>query len=245
MTILSLVQAVANEVGFGSPTAVVGSADATAIQMLALANLGGKQLAKRGKGLGGWAILQTEHTFTTTASTAEYALPSDYDFMIDDTLWDRANFWKLKGPLSPQQWQQYKSGIVATGPRKRVRIKISASSNVKAFFIDPTPDTSSQTMVFEYVSLNWCQSSGGTAAAAWAADTDTGILDEYLLGLDLKWRFLSAKGLSYAEEKREFEMELAQALGRDGGQAVLNMAGTDDRLLIDARQIQDSDFPST
>ncbi len=245
MTLLTLIEQTCDEVGFEKPTSVIGSSDDTAIQMLALANASGKQIAKRGKGMGGWSVLQTEHTFTTTASTAEYALPSGFDFLIDDTLWDRANLWKLKGPLSPQQWQQYKSGIVATGPRKRVRIRPSASSNVKAIFIDPTPGATGETMVFEYVSLNWCQSSGGTGAAAWAVDTDTGILDEYLLQLDLKWRFLRAKGRAYADEKQEFEQELAQALARDGGQAVLNMSGTDDRLLIDARQIQDSNFPST
>ena len=242
MTLLSLVEQVCDEIGFDKPTTIIDSADRTAIQMLALANASGKQIAKRGKGMGGWAVLQTEHTFTTTASTAEYALPSDYDFLIDDTLWDRENFWKLRGPLSPQQWQQYKSGIVSTGPRRRLRIKPSASSNVKAIFIDPTPDTSAETLVFEYVSLNWCESSGGTAAAAWAVDTDTGILDEYLLQLDLKWRFLRAKGRSYSDEKHEFEMELSQALARDGGQAILSMAGTDDRLFMDARNLPDSGF---
>ncbi len=244
MTLLTLIEQTCDEVGFAKPTSIIGSSDDTAIQMLALANASGKQIAKRGKGLGGWSVLQTEHTFNTADGTAEYALPSDYDFLIDDTLWDRANFWKLKGPLSPQQWQQYKSGIVATGPRRRLRIRPASASNVKAIYIDPTPGEVAE-MVFEYVSLNWCQSSGGTGAKAWAADTDTGILDEYLLQLDLKWRFLRAKGRSYSDEKQEFEQELAQALARDGGQAVLNMAGTDDRLLIDARQIQDSNFPSS
>ena len=102
---------------------------------------------------------------------------------------------------------------------------------MRALYVDPPPGTTGDTRVFEYVSLNWCQSSAGTAAATWAADDDTGILDEYLLQLDLKWRFLRAKGRVYADEKKEFEMELAQALARDGGQAILNLGGTDDLLL--------------
>ncbi len=233
MTLLSIVQGVCDEIGFAAPTSVIGSADKTAIQMLALANRGGKQLAKRGKGIGGWAVLQTEHTFTTTDGTAEYALPSDFAFLIDDTLWDRANFWKLKGPVPPQEWQVIKSGVLASsaGPRRRVRIKPSASSNVKAVFVDPTPATTGETLVYEYVSDLWCEDSGGTGQSAWAADTDTGILDEDYLALDLKWRFQKAKSLEYGEDKREFELELAQALARDGGSQILNMGSSDELLL--------------
>lgn len=233
MSLLSIVQNVCDEIGFAKPSTVIGSSDKTAIQMLALANRGGKQLAKRGKGIGGWAVLQTEHTFTTINGTAEYALPSDYAFLIDDTLWDRTNFWKLRGPVSVQEWQTIKSGVLAssTGPRRRVRIKPSASSNVKAVFVDPTPATTGDTLVFEYVSDLWCESSGGTGQSVWTLDTDTGILDENYLELDLKWRFEKAKGLEWGQDFREFELEIAQALARDGGGQSLNLAGSDDLFL--------------
>ena len=245
MTLLTVVTNICDEIGFDAPTSVIGSSNETAIQMLALANRGGKQLAKRGKGLGGWAVLQTEHTFTTTNGTAEYALPSGFDFLLDDTLWDRTNQWRLWGPISPVEWQRVKSGVLAssTGPRRRVRIRPASSTNVKAFYVHPTPTVTGDTLVFEYVSLNWCQSSGGTAQSAWAADTDTGILDEILMEMDLKWRFAKAKGLEYAEDKREFELELAQALARDGGARMLDMAETGDLLLT--ANITDANFPSS
>ena len=245
MTLLTIVTNVLDEIGFAAPTTVIGSSDRTAIQALALANRGGKQLAKRGKGIGGWSILQTEHTFTTTDGTAEYALPSDFDFLIDDTLWDRTNFWKLWGPVSPQEWQRIKSGVLASsaGPRRRVRIQKSASSNVKAVFVDPTPSTTGDTLVFEHVSDLWCQSSGGTGQSAWIADDDTGILDEYLLEMDLKWRFAKGKGLEWGQDHKDFELELSQALARDGGSQILNM-GDSSELLLTAN-IQDADFPSS
>lgn len=245
MSLLSIVQSVCNELEFEAPSTVIGSANATAVQMLALANRGGKILAKRGKSIGGWSVLTTEHTFTTVASQAEYALPDDFAWLIADTLWDRENYWKLRGTLSPQAWQQYKSGIVASGPRRRVRIKKSDSSNVKAFFVDPTPEANGETLVYEYVSDQWCQDSVGTGQTAWAADDDTGILDEDLLELDLRWRFLQRKGLPYADEQKEFELELAQALARDGGAMVLDMGGSHDDLLLDVANIQDGDFPSS
>ena len=223
MTLLTVVTNICDEIGFDAPTSVIGSSNETAIQMLALANRGGKQLAKRGKGVGGWAVLQTEHTFTTTDGTEEYALPSGFDFLLDDTLWDRTNQWRLWGPISPVEWQRVKSGVLAssTGPRRRVRIRPASSTNVKAFYVHPTP----------------------TVQSAWAADTDTGILDEILMEMDLKWRFAKAKGLEYAEDKREFELELAQALARDGGARMLDMAETGDLLLT--ANITDANFPSS
>lgn len=242
MTLLSVVQNVCLEIGIDQPTTVVSNPNQVPKLMLALANRGGAMLAKRSKGIGTWTVLQKEHTFTTTDGTAEYSLPTDFDYLVADTLWDRANFWRLRGPLNAQEWQLYKSGIVATGPRRRVRIKPSDSSNSKAFFVDPTPGTTGDTLVFEYVSRNWCQSSGGTGQSAWAADDDTGILLEYLFELDLKWRYLMATGNDYAEAKREFELELAQALARDGGARMLNMGGTEDKLLIDEANIPDSGF---
>ena len=216
MSLLSIVQNVADQVNFLQPTTVIGSPEETAVQMLALANLSGKRIAKRKN----WTVLTLEHTFSTVNGTANYAFPSDYARMISNTQWDRTNFWALVGPLTPQQWQFEKSGITSAGPRTKFRVR--PTSNAKEFYLDPTP-TSVVSLVFEYLSLNWCQSSGGTGQAAWAADTDTGILDEDLLEMDLKWRFLEAKSLDYAEAKREFELDLGVEMANDGGMAAINI----------------------
>ena len=240
MSLLTIVQDVADEVGVLQPSTVIGSSDESAIRMLVLANKGGKILARRGKGSGGWAVLQTEHTFTTVNGTANYSLPSDYDFMIDGTIWDRTTFLRFRGPLSPREWQLRKSGL-SSSVGSRFRFRILPSSNAKVFAIEPTP-TSADSMVVEYVSLNWCQSSGGTGQAAWVADTDTGVLDEVLLNMDLTWRFKQALGEEYGENKQEFEMELAQALARDGGAHTLSMSGHHRERFIGHANLPDSGF---
>lgn len=217
MTLLAIVQNACDQIGVRKPSAVVGSSDETAIRALALANIGGKLLAR----WGAWTVLQKEHTFSTVASTASYAPPSDFDRMMSETAWDRTNFWAMRGPLSPQLWQQFKSGLVANvGIVSRFRIK--ASSNARLFFIDPTP-TSVLSLVFEYVSNAWCQSSGGTARTAWAADTDTGILDEALLELDLRWRLTKAFGMDWQADYAEFKAETDTAFARDDGLPVLDL----------------------
>jgi hypothetical protein len=70
----------------------------------------------------------------------------------------------------------------------------------------------------------WCKSEGGVAQNAWAADSDTGILDEYLIKLGLRWRVLRRLGMSYADELDEYERALAKALAHDGGAAILDLA---------------------
>ena len=55
------------------------------------------------------------------------------------------------------------------------------------------------------------------------ADTDLTLFDENLLELGLKWKFLSAKGLPYAEEFRTYEQQLAIIMAGDQPRYTLNM----------------------
>lgn len=244
MSLLTIVENVCDEIAIQKPTSVIASTESNAIQMLALANRGGKVLARRRKGNVGWAVLTRLETITTINGTAGYALPSDFGQLVDNTLWDRTNFWKLRGPLTPAQWQVFKSGILAgsTGPRRRVRITRASATNVKQIEIDPVP-TSADTLVYEYVSNGWCQT-GTDAKTAWSADTDTAILLEDLLEMDLKWRMLKAKGREYADDFKEFELEVAQELSADDGSPILNLSGRSDALLISDANLPEANFPS-
>ncbi len=175
-----------------------------------------------------------------------YALPSDYQRVITDTEWDRSRRWPLVGPRSPQQWQLYKSGLIGTATfQRRWRIKQLTVSGTAAkyFCLDPIPTDNGAQMVFEYVSNAWCQSVSGTPQTSWQADTDTGILDEYLLLLSARWRFLNRLGLAYAEELDEYLRETAKAFGDDGGMPILDLAGGDNNgILIGPWNIPDQGF---
>lgn len=210
MTLLTICNNVVDQVGTDELSTVVNNSERSARRLLALANRGGKLLALRR-----WSVLIKEHSFSTADSDADYSLPSDFRAIVADTAWDRTNYWKMRGGLSPAEWQVRKSAIVATTQvRKTFRVK--PNSNSKEFFIDPTP-TAVETVVFEYYSKNWCQSSGGSGQDAWAADADTGILDEDLLELDLLWRYRAVLGLPYIDERRDAEMAIDTAYAQDGG----------------------------
>ena len=60
-TLLSMVQDAANELGLKAPASVVGSSNATSIQLLALFNRVGKQLYTEDD----WQFLFQEHRFQT------------------------------------------------------------------------------------------------------------------------------------------------------------------------------------
>lgn len=222
-TLLSIVQDAVDELGaIARPSAVVASSDRTVQRLLALSNASGRRLAKEAN----WTILERLGTITTANGTEEYALPADYDRLIPQTEWDRTGSERIDGPLSAVQWETIKSGLIGSGSiGRRYRIVRSASGNTRTIRIDPTPSTDGDTLVYWYVSSYWCASSGGTAQAAWAADSDTPILDADLLRLDLVVRFKRAIGLDFASEADEYAQMLERAIAQDRPARVLNMGG--------------------
>ena len=216
MTLLTICQNVADFTGFERPTTVIDNTDPIARQLLAFAQREGKQLMRTHA----WPILLKEHTFSTSSGTAAYSLPSDFDRLVNETVYNRSENDAFSGPLTPSEYQLLNHGTASSGTTEKFRLKVA--SNALKFEIDPTP-SSTQTIGFEYVSNFFCQSSGGSGKAAWSVDTDTGILDETLIELGLTWRFRQAHGLDYAEDYRQYQLEIRQAISRQGGSPILSM----------------------
>lgn len=208
MTLLTVVQNVAEEQGL--TTIADATSDAKdAATLRRLVNVECNSLSRRFD----WSALQAEHTFTTVASTASYALPSDYLRIIQDTAWNRSDYWRVRGATSPQEWQLRKSGLVTPSIRDRFRIKGTGST----FFIDPTPD-GAEDLVFEYISNNWCvDADSGSAKSSATKNGDTFLFDEYLIERGVTWRFLSRLGMPYAEERAEYDRNLHMLEASDGG----------------------------
>jgi hypothetical protein len=128
-----------------------------------------------------------------------YPFPTDFAYYQTMTSWDRSFRWQMLGPLEAQEWQVLKSGISPTGPRRRFRIMQGL------WYVDPVP-TASETIVFEYFSNAWAQSSGAAAQTTFLADTDYYTLDDDSFIMGLKWRWKAAKGLDYTQEKQDYDM---------------------------------------
>lgn len=233
MTLLSMCQQVARETGYSVPTTVIGNNDLIVAKLLASAQTEGRMLAdgkisdKYGNviALHDWTALTKEQTFSTAAGTASYAMAtvfSDGDFkrFVNDTWWDRSDNREMQ-LIGAETWQYYKSGIVGSaGIRTKFRKR---GTNL---ILEPTP-SAIHTLAVEYVSKNWCMAAGGASQSAWAADSDVGILDEDIMVLGIKWRFLKSMKAFYAEEKKEYEDTLVSAMGSDGARSTIPLGGSD------------------
>jgi len=76
---------------------------------------------------------------------------------------------------------------------------------------------------FFFKSKNWCQSSSSVGQQKWAADTDTGLLDEDLMSLGIEWRYLKAKGFDYSEEFVTYERSVQEEMSHDRGHPIINL----------------------
>lgn len=178
-----------------------------------------------------------------TFGQSGYALPSDFERPIDNTMWDRSRFWSMRGPLSPQQWQLYKSSVIGQASIQR-RFRFRRISGANRFSIDPVPTDNGSALVYEYVSNAWCQSAASPPVpqTTWQADTDTGILDEWLIQLGVRWRALRRLGMSYAEELDEYERQVDKAVAHDGGAAILDLTPSSSLSLIGPWNLPETNF---
>ncbi len=162
---------------------------------------------------------------------SDYALPTDFERVVDNTLWDRSRFWSMRGPQSPQQWQLYKSSVIGMASIQR-RFRFRNIGGVDVFSIDPVPTDNGSQLVFEYVSNAWCASAAGNPQTYWQADSDYPILDSYLFRLGIQWRILERLGLAYASQQDEYERQRSKAAAQNGGSAILDMTPNNNLTLI-------------
>ena len=204
MSLLTLIQNACYRIGITAPSAVIGSSDQQVKELLEVAQEEGVQLMKRGT----WQALRTQKTFTAVAQeTQTSAVPSDYDRFINETFWNRTRKIPFFGPVTPQQWQT----LIAWSSSPVTNTFTFRGNNI---LITPNP-TAGDTMAYEYISKNFCQSSGGTGQAAWAADTDTGVLPERLMELGVVYRYKQKKGLRWQPDYENYETQVKQALTSD------------------------------
>lgn len=222
MTLLSMLQDVADEVGIPRPSAIVGNTSNDVRQLLAIANREGKSLAQRYP----WQESVKEATFTTVAAELQGTLESiapGFNWDLYETMWNRDQQVPVNGGLLPQEWQFLKSSVVS-GPYSEFRIRD------KNLYMYPAP-TAGETVAFEYVSTYWCSdSTGATSQNRWAADDDIGILPEDLMTIGIVWRWKKAKELDYSEEFRDYEMQVSNRMARSGGARTIDLSNDCKRL---------------
>jgi hypothetical protein len=120
LTCLQIIQTVCKRVGIVSPNSAIGSTDQQIIQLVSLSEEEGQEQAKRYP----WQVLQGEATFTTVAAQVQGNMDTiapGWDYIVNDTIWNRSLRRPVYGPRSPQDWQQQKA-MQINGPFNSFRI---------------------------------------------------------------------------------------------------------------------------
>jgi len=216
MSLLTICTNALSEIsGFDVPSTFYGNTNLTAKLCVALANREGKTLEKEIR----WAELVTEHTFTTVSGTADYSMPSGFRAFANLSQWDRTNQWRLTGPIPSLVWQWLKSGITVAATNNRW-----FAMRGPYISIYPTPTTTGDTISFDYYSSKWItRQVDGVNVTEWSADNDTARINEDLIAMGVKWRFLQAKGMPYEPEYKEYEAIKEALKEENGGHDVINL----------------------
>jgi hypothetical protein len=220
MTLLSICQDAANEVGFTAPSSIISNTDNTAVRLLAIANRVGKILAKKN-----WHELIKTTTQATTASEPQYDLPSDFRSILPDTAWNQTTDQQIF-IISPRRWSYEKSAVTSNYFDNFRMLGDDAGPDIGArFTIHPTPDAV-ETLFYQYYSTNWVNDTSGTIErTAFAADTDVPVFDEDLVTLGVIWRFLKSIGQPYQDEKVDFDRQQEICMAQSGGTEALRTDG--------------------
>lgn len=215
MTLLSICQDAADEIGIPQPSTVAGNPAPEAQKLFRYANKVGKRLVSMVE----WQDLRIERTFSAIAGETQTGIiPADFDRFVPETFWDRSGSALLSGPITSAEW----GGLKAQNYSGVVRKFIYRGGSVLVL----PAFAGGESLAFEYISTKWVLATDGTTyKTAFSADTDTPSLDEELITHGVAYEFLNGEGLPSAVAKAAYEERFELMVGNDQPVAGIMMAG--------------------
>jgi hypothetical protein len=142
----------------------------------------------------------------------------DFNFVVNETMWDRTTRRPVFGPKSAAEWQQL-SAQQMQGPWWQFTLR----GNQLLFIPAPTPGDS---IYFEWISRYWAtDTTGANGKSIMTVDTDVSKLNEQWHILGAIWRFKANAGLPYSKDQDKYDGAIADACTRDGVRSRINMLG--------------------
>lgn len=164
-----------------------------------------------------WPELRRTGTITMTTATL-YDLPVDIKYYIYDTMNASNKESAVKYPCPTNQFWYYK-----THSPSGINFKIRQVGNQLEIL---NPDSGTE-LKFEYVSSYAVNSNAGAEKSEFTADSDTWQLDDELIILDLKWRFMKIQGIEgWETEKMIFNDHSKLLRTQTDGASTLNFCGS-------------------
>lgn len=188
-----------------------------------------------------WEILKEEGSVSTSGGgVTTYSLPSDFDRIVNDTIWDETNYLQIRGPVDKREWQDYNKGLAQLSGLELVcTIQGNLESNTKE--ISFYPDTSAATVSFWYISDKCVWSASGEAQNSITSDNDEPVIPEEVVRAAAKWRLLRMLGLDFQDERLEYYALLDDFKANDSGSKRVRMGRT---IRYDIANIPETGFGS-
>ncbi len=198
MSLLSICESVLTSTGWDSFTSVSSNTDKTARQIVALCNIELRNLARRFD----WPQLALENNFQTVAGQATYNTPADFEKLIQDSAYNKDEYYRLRSGMSDYQWNSWKYGLM--GQLSHQRYKLRYTNGAPFIEIAPAP-SSVENLVYVYKTKFYVTNAGGTQLKEkYQLDDDVAIIPEDVIEMGLMWRFKRAKGLDFSAELAEY-----------------------------------------
>ena len=233
MSLLSVVQRACSKSQLPRPSAVIGNQNPQIVELLNYANIEGSELAQAIP----WQELITETTFTSLAQAVQTgAIPSDFDRMVPESLYNRTLRRKILGPISPQEWQERQAFPAALTVQWLFRIRGDQ------LLITPTPPAGN-TCAFEYVSNLWCATSDGvTNKAAYTLDTDIARIDETIIAIGVELRWKKAQNLPWDDVQKAYQDQIQKYATKQAGSPTLTIGSRVNRRY--GTNVPEGNFPA-
>ena len=180
----------------------------------------------------------TGTTISITFSKVLFAMPDDFDRMVDYTQWDKSKHWNMLGPQTAQQREWLRSGYISTGPRIRFW-------QMGGYFQIWPPLGADEVLAYEYVSKYWILAASAAPAPTkqlYTVDTDTCMFPDSLMRAIIKLKYFEIKGFDTTAAYRDYMMQLDTAKAMDAGSPNLSMAPQPSTVLIGWGNVPDSGY---
>ncbi len=194
------------------PTSIIGNNSPTAKLLKSCAQDIGRFLEREYS----WQALKREYTFATSNGVTAYDIPEEMRRFANMTIWSDTDEWSLR-LVGDKGYRTLVSGVTAPS----IRFYYSVFAN--QINLVPDPGATSYSIVFDYYSKYFCESSTGTGQDRWAADSDVSRLDDNLMALGVRYLYLQRNGLPFDEEKASFLTACKSLLADDRPREIIDV----------------------
>lgn len=215
-TAKTIINRTAIQCGLAAVADPVASTDTNFIQLVELLNMVGGELLQEHE----WTQQIVETTISTANAATQYALPVDWDRMLNQTHWNRSTRFVMIGPLSGQEVQYLKARLAGV----LVQVAYRIQGNVITF---PVAPANSQVLAYEYISNLWVWQAGQASPnqSSILASTDIVLYDPELAISWLRHAFREAKGFDTTAERERRQTLLEAVIAKNVGSKILDLGG--------------------